>query len=162
MVAYKGKPKINNPTQDPRWGTPGSPIDTDQAMQTEGFFSNYNAPNIIKDLLEPGDDFKTAALRSHIPSQKKLLLAVKCWARYARYHQARHKEMLLSLFAGFRGVNGEAVIQAIMAATNIFGEDVALEMMGSTMNREGRQRLHKQVKQQEAAKAGNYNQGPDV
>jgi hypothetical protein len=153
MTPKRGrKPAIANNENKYHIDQNAAPVETDDVFQTEPFFSNMNSENIFKDLLSPGSDIDFNMLRGWIKNDDQLNIMCLAYARYERWNDTEHKQLLAHRIIGSAGVQGRARIEAVAAYTGIFPEDVVLHMMGSKMSREEKQRFHQSVNQQQDSK----------
>ncbi len=136
-------------------------IDTDDIFETGASFSGLNQDNVAKLFLESSAEFRTNLLRSDLKDQRKLLLAIRCAARYRRFNDTIHMEMLMDSLSGSRGINGRAIIDALQASSNVFSSDVALARLGETISKGQKKRMDEELEKQQERNARIASGGKD-
>lgn len=89
-------------------------------------FEGLDFGNYSKDLIEPGEDVSKLLMRTVLANTTppELKTIVRCQSRYEKFHQDRHKAMLINLMAGSVSIMGRSRLELLMAKTNIVAANV--------------------------------------
>jgi hypothetical protein len=92
-------------------------------------FQQADSSNYTKDFVDPGTETRPLMMRTVFAKSKlpDYQLVVKCFARYDKFGDKRHLDMLKNLLACAVSVNGRSRHELLMAKTNIIATNILEE-----------------------------------
>lgn len=119
--SYKNPGKLSSGSFGGAGGDGGLPADYDPFAQ---FFSSMQFDSLMKHFIDPGSDIPKLAMRTvfGLREPPDLLEVAACYARYKRFHQERHEEMLIFLMAGAPSIGGASRTEMLQAGSHILAE----------------------------------------